>query len=267
MCHVRATGLSLLSGFLGLAVCLYANAADNTAPLPEIASQGLSALEGNNCPVQLDAAVALASNEQDENGYLDARFAQLELLCPDWPQIAHNRGVLAARAERWPEAIEHFNRSLSLDARASMSHRHLQLIFEHRAAVSYARALKTPLPKGTPSLFFQTAADQNARSVAIEPNQRQYRTISTIEYELYAWWKSKDTELGNREFYAQEFPVDAIGLGIRKYATSQWIDLQREISFTEKDAVVILSDINQNRTLLLLKLAGTRWKIYQETAL
>jgi len=107
------------------------------------ASKNLPKLDTSSCLTQLDATVALAREKTDVDGYLESRFAQLERQCPDLPHFAHNQGVLAAQAERWNDAISHLDRSLQLDPRASMTYKHLQEIFEHRAAQAYARALKT----------------------------------------------------------------------------------------------------------------------------
>jgi len=209
----------------------------------------------------------LASEIRDDDGYLESRFAQLESQCPDLPHFAHNQGVLAAQAERWNEAINHLDRSLQLDPRASMTYRHLQEIFEHRAAQAYARALKTRIPARPPVLALQLSTHQNAETSLSEHRNTQFRTISTVEYEMFAWWQSIQNKKGIEDFYVHDFPINAIGLGTRKLTQQGWNVLQREIAFTTNDAVVVLSDPAQNRALLLLRLVGNRWKIYQETFL
>lgn len=231
------------------------------------ASQKLAELPLDDCLAQLDLTVALAEAEADENQYLDRRFAELETRCPDLPHLAHNRGVLAAKASRWSEAVSHLNRSLSLDTRASMTHRHLQQIYEHRAAQAYALALNTKVSVKTPVLSFQVSTVQNADISISTIEEQRLQSISTVEYEMYAWWQALQSASGLDEFYTDSFPKAAIGQATRRIKSNDWADIRREIAFTENDAVVVLSDSQQSRTLLLLRLVATRWKIYQETAL
>lgn len=216
---------------------------------------------------ELDASVALASNEKGSAELIEKRLAALEDLCTDLPQIAHNRGVLAARADNWPDAIEHFQRSLKLDARASATHRHLQQIFEHRAAIAYSQVLNTPVDVPAPVLELQRSTDQNGHVRRSEEDTSSLHTISTVEYEMFAWWQAQQNSIGLADFYVESFPPAAIRLARRTHRGKQWQDMHREIAFTARDAVVVLSDAYHNRTLLLLRLVGNRWKIYQETNL
>jgi hypothetical protein len=253
--------------------CLLASAVQpaiaqqTSGPDYTITSQRLSDPDISDCLAQLDATVALASATNDGDGYLESRFAELESRCPNLPHLAHNRGVLAAQASRWPDAINHLNRSLQLDPRASMTHRHLQQIFEHRAAQAYAKALKTPISVQAPVLALQLSTDQNADTSLSVLGGGRFHTNITVEYELYAWWQAMRESQNINDFYVNDFPPKAIGRGSHRLLRQQWRDMQREIAFTAQDAVVILSDPLQNRTLVLLRLVGTRWKIYQETQL
>jgi hypothetical protein len=148
-----------------------------------------------------------------------------------------------------------------------MTHRHLQQIFEHRAAQAYAKALKTPLTVQPPVLALQLSTDQNANTSLSTQDQSKFHTISTVEYELYAWWQAMQSADKLSDFYVNDFPSKAVGRGIQRLLEQKWNNLQREIAFTAQDAVVVLSDPLQNRTLVLLRLVGARWKIYQETQL
>jgi len=218
------------------------------------------------CLATLDATVALATNENNSPDYLLERFAEAEQDCADLPQLAHNQGVVAGRADRWPEAIDHFERSLQLDGRAAMTHRHLQQIFEHRAAAAYALALNIPTKASPPKLQLQRSTDQNAASsVAFEHSE--LHNIGTLEYELFAWWQALHNTIGLKEHYVDDFPTSAIRRSRQKFELMEWANMHREIAFTAKDAVVVISDTYHNRTLLLLRLVGNRWKIYQETTL
>lgn len=220
-----------------------------------------------NCAAELDAAVAIASNPDQEAEALTIRFATLEERCPAFAQLAHNQGVIAARQERWPQAIAHLKRSLDKDQRAAASHRHLQQIFEYRAAQAYARALDTPLTAKPPQLSFQDSSIRNAEMAQQFPEHQHLRDIATIEYELYAWWQAQQNWTGIRTHYIEGYDIEAIKLSRQKHLSKQWPDTKREIAFTNDDAVVVLSDTVKAHTLLLLRLVGTRWKIYQETRL
>ncbi|MFK8078093.1 MAG: hypothetical protein AB8B84_16040 [Granulosicoccus sp.] len=258
---------AMLSGTYLCLLSLQAQAEQPPQNTHSIASQTLAALPVSDCLLQLDATVALASNDADEHTYLDQRFAALESRCPNLPQIAHNRGVLAAKASKWFDAIDHFNRSLLTDTRAAMTHRHLQQIYEHRAAQAYAQALNTPIPVRQPILSFQLSTDQNAVPELSDNHIKGLRTNSTVEYEMYAWWQALQSSSGAGDFYVQDFPASAIEFASDRFNGIDWDDIQREIAFTENDAVVVLSDPQQKRTLLLMRLVATRWKIYQETPL
>ncbi len=224
-------------------------------------------LSQEQCLAQLDAAVAEATHKMSDTRRVERRFKQLEQSCPHLPQLAHNLGVLAGRNGQWPEAVRHFERSLQADSRASMTHSHLKQIFEHRAAVAYARALQTSLVAIEPVLQLQSSKDQNADAKQGNQQRSDLHTISTIEYELFAWWQSLQGSVGLHEHYTSDFNKDAIRLSRQHFRGRQWHDMQREIAFTARDSVVIVSDQYHNRTLLLMRLVGSRWKIYQETRL
>lgn len=228
--------------------------------------QALKFPEGS-CLEQLDATVALASNEPENTTFLAARFNRLEQQCPQLPQIAHNLGVIHARAGQWPQAIDHFQRSVDKDPRAAMTLRHLQQIFEHRAAQAYALALNTPVESPPPRFYFQRSDHQNVSAIGAARQTTALHSISTLEYEMFAWWQALHNSIGLDAHYVDEFPDAAIKLSQQRYARQEWANMHREIAFTAEDAVVVLSDAYHNRTLFLLRLVGTRWKIYQETPL
>ncbi|NND92715.1 MAG: hypothetical protein HKN42_17810 [Granulosicoccus sp.] len=235
------------------------------------------------CQVELDAAVALLSNETARNiaveratgagsaelnrAAMDSRLAELESRCPPMPQLAHNRGVLAARASDWPDAIDHFERSLQQDRRAAQTFGHLRQIFEHRAAKAYASALGTPIDLPPPLFEWQSSSIENAERRAAAQADNPLQSISTLEYELFAWWQALQNSIGLAEHYVDDFSPVAIQLSREYFANRQWADMHREIAFTANDAVAVISDAFHNRTLLLLRLVGHRWKIYQETRL
>ena len=222
---------------------------------------------GINCAAELDAAVALASNPDNEPGELSARFASLESACPDFAQIAHNQGVLEARQDHWQQAIAHFERALQKDERAADTHRHLQQIFEHRAAGAYAKALGTSIDVPAPTLQLQDSGKHNSDRLQQYPEHPQLRNVATIEYELYAWWQSQQNLQGIREHYVSDYDMEAIEQARQQHLQRQWSTLKREIAFTTNDSVVVLSDSVGAYAMLLMRLEGNRWKIYQETSL
>lgn len=241
------------------------------------------------CLIELDAVTALATNETRRNlaavtaaGSLaasidrtavDARLAELEELCAPLPQLAHNRGVLAASTERWPEAVAHLERSLLQDRRAAETYRLLQDIYEYQASLAYAKALDTPLNTPRPTLQWQDSTVHNAdataqlRGAVTDELGQSLRSVSTVEYELFSWWHALHGPAEVKAFYVDDFPVASINRSRRRHANRQWEELHHEISFTATDAVVVLGDALKSRTLLLLRRVGTRWKIYQETFL
>lgn len=222
------------------------------------------------CKSELDAIVAALSNVR-EPAPLQRRLQALDTHCPHLPQISHNLGVLAAREENWPEAIAYLEKSLALDKRAAMTHRHLQQIFKYRAATAYARALKGDDSDADsfelPVFELQSSDVENANTQESSLDSSQFHTISTVEYELYAWWQAIQSKRDVAEHYVDDYPEAAISLSQREFAGKQWTDVQREIAFTANDVVVVLSDTEKQRTLILMRLVGTRWKIYQETVL
>ena len=240
-------------------------------------------LTRGECLVELDAAVVLAANETVRNlaavtaagsiaatidrPTVDARLAELEANCPDMPQLAHNRGVLAAKSEHWPEAIAHFERALQMDDRAADTHEHLHEIYERQAAQAYAKALGSPVMALEPTLNWQDSTVLNADADTAGTLVSALQSISTLEYELFDWWQALRNAKGLEEHYVDDFSASSIRLSQQNFANRDWDEMQRKITFTASDAVVILKDISQTRTLLLLRLVGTRWKIYQETPL
>lgn len=220
-----------------------------------------------DCAAQLDAAVALAGNPDNELSALDRRFAELESRCPAFAQLAHNRGVVAGMDDRWSQAIQHFERALTKDKRAADTHRQLRQIYEYRAAQAYAKVLESPLQAEPPALGFQDSTLHNSDIHQSYPEHGQLRDIATIEYELFEWWQARKNWTGIRQYYVEGFDIEAIKLAREEYSSTAWQDMKREIAFTENDVVVIISDSSESQTLLLLRLNGSRWQIYQETRL
>lgn len=264
MCQPFQGATRLASGLSLAAAIVFSSGASNAESAIGIADI--------NCAAELDATVTLATNPDHKLDSLTARFASLEKACPDFAQIAHNQGVLAARQSRWPQAIAHFERALQKDERAADTHRHLQQIFEHRAANAYAKALDTAAQIPAPVMQLQDSGKRNSDGNQQFPEHQRLRNVATLEYELYAWWNSLKDWNGISEHYISEHYVDgynvnAIKLARQQHLARQWPTLKREIAFTHNDAVVVLSDSTGAYALLLMRLEGSRWKVYQETSL
>ncbi|MBX2882895.1 MAG: hypothetical protein KTR32_23290 [Granulosicoccus sp.] len=228
--------------------------------------------ESLQCSAELDALVVRISNDAIPVKTGEHELQRLAESCEQLPQIAHNQGVLAARSQQWSKAIKHFQVSLAMDTRAASTQRQLQKIHEYRAAKAYEKALTDPEnPTETASSIaipeFELQDSTTVNAIASIPGRSNYHTISTVEYELYAWWQAHQAELDVADYYVADYPPLAIKHVQQDFMQEQWQDLQREIAFTANDAVVIISDSQQKRTMLLMRLVGSRWKIYQETVL
>ena len=149
---------------------------------------------------------------------------------------------------------------------------HLQDIFRYRASVAYASALNTTTTAAEPDYTFQNSSDQNSDSLRLQRERAELHTVETIEYELFAWWQTRHDERQDvREHYVSNYPEVSIVQAIERFGDTDWDDMKRDISFTQEDVVIVLSDVSRKdvseKTLLLMRLEGNRWKIYQETSL
>jgi len=229
-----------------------------------------AAMSPSECLVQLDAAVTLAlTPDLDKAG---KKLEELASVCQDVPQIQHNLGVIAALDNRIPDAISHLEGSVAADPRAAQSVSHLQSIFRYRASLAYAKALNTRAKATLPEFVFQDSTHQNSDTLRLARERTDLHNIGTIEYELYAWWQTRyDERQDVREHYTSDYPEVSVDLALERFVDIDWDDIKREIAFTQEDAVVFLSDerddSSSDKALLLLRLEGNRWKIYQETAL
>ena len=123
-----------------------------------------------------------------------------------------------------------------------------------------------------PDYTFQDSSDQNSDSLRLQRERAELHTVETIEYELFAWWQTRHDERQDvREHYVSNYPEVSIVQATEHFADVDWDDIKRDISFTQEDAVIVLSDVSREdaseKTLLLMRLEGNRWKIYQETSL
>lgn len=216
------------------------------------------------CLTELDDAVALYNEGNTSAAYI--RFQRMEKSCSHVPQVHHNLGVIAATAQRWTQATEHFQRAIADDTRTGMTHSHLLAIHQHKAALAYRRALGTHGDIVPPQLNMQNSTHANAIHAA--PVKTSLHNVPTIDYELFSWWTAAATDAlpAWLEHYVSGYPPqENTDAGV-----VAWDDVGRNISFTAQDAVVVLSyqlnDI-EKRTLLLMRLQNNRWKIYRESVL
>jgi len=261
---------------------------DPAAPLPPAA-----------CLERLDAAVELA--ERGDTGRARLRLERLAPRCAHLPQIHHDLGVIAARDGRVSAALDHFETAVAADPRAAMTLDHLRTLHRREAAAAYARALGSPSDTSRPAFTFQRSDDVGADTLrAAASEEEPLRDVATIEYELYAWWRSAvDGDVRERRsHYVDDYPRALALLGRERDAALRWEDVRREIAFTTEDAVAVLTyagraadgdgkpadeldggaaarvdggdDAERTgafRRLLLLRLQDRRWLIYRDTPL
>lgn len=221
-------------------------------------------LAPTSCSEQLDKAVSVYTQ-----GNTSAAAMQLENLattCANLPQVHHNLGVIAGSRQQWTQAAEHFNRALADDHRSNDTRNNLQAILQYKASLAYQNALGTNSSISLPELNMQNSSIINA-SYAAPPKTGLHNT-ATIDYELFAWWNAAASNATPDwlEHYVTGYPP----LENTDAQTVDWDTVDRDISLTAQDAVVVLGyQMNniQKRVLLLLRLQNNRWKIYRETAL
>jgi tetratricopeptide (TPR) repeat protein len=234
-----------------------------------VTTRPVAGLSADQCRDELDSAVSLFHNQAIK--VAETRLLQLADQCQHLPQINHNLGVLAGRQNQWPAAIDYFKRSLEADPRAAMTQDHLLQIYRYRASLAYAKALNTTSTAPPPELHMQDASRQNPAELLHQPHtplRTPLHNISTVDYELYDWWHTalQANNQGHQAHYVNGYspPLAA------QPNQADWQSVQREISFTAQDAVAVLTYQENGQsvsTLLLMRLQGNRWKIYQETRL
>jgi len=240
--------------------------------LPIVPAWSHGSLLQNTCADQLDSAVSAynngkASNKDLTEGQVEELFAQLKQDCDHLPQVHHNLGVMAAEAQQWDQAIEHFQRATANDTRTNMTQTQLLAIHQYKAALAYKNALgAASLRTAKPEFRLQDSDDKN-QAYSLPPKS-ELHSVSTVDYELYSWWQSagQASAADWLEHYTPGYPpAESDDAKI-----VSWTDVARDISFTAQDAVVVLSyqvDNIEKRTLLLMRLQNNRWKIYRETTL
>ena len=281
--HRTATVLLCLVSCTGVPS---ANATDGESSRPD-------ALPDPLCLERLDAAVALA--ESGDTGRARLHLERLAPRCEHVPQIHHDLGVIAARGERLPAALAHFEKALESDPRVAMTLDHLRALNRREAALAYARALGQPGDAPRPALAFQDSGDVGAdtlraRRITDDPARR----VETLEHELHAWWRSAvDGDVEARlAHYVDGYPRREALAGRERDAALVWDDVSLEIAFTAEDAVAVIGHANPfpasdsrpddgfdddasgvpagggaQRRLLLLRPEGDRWRIYRESPL
>lgn len=239
-------------------------------PDPERASDTMSV-----CGTQLDDAIA-----HFHGGDTDRAKSRLNAMldaCESLPQLHHNLGVIAAAQGNWDAAIGHFRTAIANDKRSNMTHEHIQSIHHYQSAIAFAAALGLPSKAELPELIMQSSLLSDSPNRSLPKSDLQ--TVSTVEYELYAWWHASAEHMQLRKdknatartddwlsFYVSGYPA----IPLEHTDTVDWNTVERDISFTTQDAVVVLkysSNTAEHKHLLLLKLRNNRWQIYKETAL
>ena len=283
----QLAALPLLSCLLSVAWGAVSARADGAAPA--------ATLPVATCLARLDAAAADAARAGRERRARKTLSALAER-CPHLPQIHHDLGVLAAREERLPEAYAHFERALASDPRAGATVDQLRALHRREAALGYAHALGTAVDAPPPRLVLQDSRDVGADTLrARAARDDALHDVSTLEYELYDWWRSADDDDSSRlAHYVYGYSRRAALAGRERDAAIPWESVRREIALTAEDAVAVIEhpvpgtaggagpvgkggDASAAggtsgegatlRRLLLLRLEGERWKIYRESVL
>ncbi len=198
----------------------------------------------------------------------DARFEleRVESQCTGYPQFHHNLGVLEFNSQRWEEAAQQFQLAIASDRRAAESVAALRSIHRYQAALSYQNSLGTGSAAKPPQLAMQSTSLKNSDILWQRKSNTYLRSVTTIDYELYDWWlaiKAGQIE-AHSEHYVDNYPASHTNI----LTSVSWEDIDRDIAFTQSDAVVVLSFPHRDSTehlQLLLRLQGERWKIYRET--
>lgn len=220
---------------------------------------------------QVQNCIVAVDDSNDAFAYNDTAKARQLLetalpACAGFPQLHHNLGVIESQHRNWDAAIEQFTLSITADYRAAESFNALQSIHRYRASLAYQQSLNTSVRTHLPMPTVQLSTMQNS-DAKWQPKSNTYlRSVSTVEYELYDWWiANQEGEVAAKlAHYEHGFPIPLNS----KLFNHEWDSLERDISFTEKDAVVVLSYSDDNAshlTQLLLRLHGNRWIIYRET--
>ena len=216
------------------------------------------------CEDELNSAVAIYNAGDAQRAH--TKLAAMAEDCDHLPQIQHNLGVLAYERDEWPQAQSHFNKAIANDTRTNMTRAHLQSLHQYQASVAFQKAMNARHVINPPQLQMQTTSVSNT---IVEPNPKtSLHNLATVDYELYSWWTSAADKEPQAwlEHYLNGYPA------VQNFdaAKISWSRVNRDISFTAQDAVVVLSyriDEVDKRTLLLLRLQNNRWKIYREAAL
>ena len=220
------------------------------------------------CEAELNKAVALFNEgHSDESRKL---LVQLAERCPEYPQVHHNLGVVAAAERQWQPAIDHFERAIANDTRTNMTQRHLHSIHEFKAAMAYREALGMGGVASPPNMAMQLASKFNSTTQPIL--KTQHHDVSAVEYELYAWWQAAANSTAEQwlEHYSSGYPTPDLTKARQRSRDVDWSSVERQISFTAQDAVVVLTfpgDSDNQQSLLLMHLQDNRWKIFQESGL
>jgi len=218
------------------------------------------------CLENLDLAVSIGRD--GDLAKSRKQFERLATQCPGLPQAHHNLGVIALREGGREQAIEHLEAALETEARTAETLGALRAMHRHAASLAYARALGTASTAPSPTLDWQDASDQPEGLE--DASSDELRDLVTLEYELYDWWQgaASDPAEGWLAHYSDDYPRRVALADHGRPRPADWSDVRREIAFTENDAVAIIEhagDTRLERRLLLLRLYGHRWKIYQET--
>ncbi|HBR96248.1 MAG TPA: hypothetical protein DD979_02575 [Gammaproteobacteria bacterium] len=140
----------------------------------------------------LPACLDALAHELEHGMAVEDIAAQTEALralreqCPTVAQIPHNLGVLKAREQDWPAAIEWLETAIALDDAANETYESLNKIHRYLAVAAYREALQSnsPAPR-PPSLSLQDANVGMPGRETRSPTQLRDAVTPLLE----RWWR------------------------------------------------------------------------------
>ena len=224
----------------------------------------LADLPAPHCQKNLDVAVSLYNS--GDNSAAEIKLNQLKEHCAHWPQVHHNLGVLAAQQQQWESAAAYFEQAIQASPITAHSLNHLRSVYQHQATQAFQTVLGHKNAGNAPELRMQNSASHALTEQTASKNQTELHDIVTVEYELYDWWQSaasKQTEAW-LSHYAFGYPP----MENNDAARVEWQQVERDITFTQNDAVVVLQyevKAEKKLNMLFMRVQNNRWKIYRET--
>lgn len=230
----------------------------------------------DKCFEALDALIARNSAKPAEVEKFRDDLTQLGMNCPKIPHIQHDLAVLYAKKQQWPAAIEYFEKSLTLDARAKQSYDALAKIYRFQAVRAYRDALQSNSPEPEPPNFdLQDSTITNFQSEAISICVRNNDSLrEELKPLLGTWWRktiiaSGDCQTCFTEAYAAkrgESTMDRKPLNPSSSNAPYTLPDFMLMPVTDEIVAVVRTPAEQVLSLRIRQTSGG-WRIYDERML